>query len=81
MLLVTMTNANEIISEDDDHVNLAFIYYSKQVPAAMDGVPAPISMLVDPSTNPEAIALVCLSFSLKSSHLDSEVVLIFTQII
>merc|ERR1719385_466688 len=24
----------------------------------MDGVPAPISMLVDPSTNPEAIALV-----------------------
>jgi len=28
-----------------------------QPPAAMDGVPAPISMLVDPSVNPEAIAL------------------------
>ena len=34
------------------------IDYFSQVPAAMDGVPAPISMLVDPSTNPEAIALV-----------------------
>ena len=26
----------------------------------MDGVPAPISMLVDPSVNPEAIALVSM---------------------
>ena len=29
-----------------------------QAPAAMDGIPAPISRLTDPSTNPETIALV-----------------------
>ena len=43
----------------------------------MDGVPAPISMLVDPSTNPEAIALVGFSFSLILIFLN--VILIFTQ--
>ena len=35
-------------------------FYFHQPPAAMDGVPAPISMLVDPSVNPEAIALVSM---------------------
>ena len=35
----------------------------------MDGVPAPISMLVDPSVNPEAIALVSLPLLFHYSSL------------
>ena len=54
------------------------IEYLTQVPAAMDGVPAPISMLVDPSTNPEAIALVSPHFPSSQSSLSPNY-LFFTQ--
>ena len=83
-----------IIDDDDEIVNMmtismmmmmttmmttiSHIEYLTQVPAAMDGVPAPISMLVDPSTNPEAIALVSPHFHSANTSSFS-VISIFTQ--